>query len=90
MISNYRPISLLTAVSKVFEKLIYTRIHKHLIANNILTPHQFGFRAHHSNEQAIFSLINSILETMNQNQMVGGIFCDLKKAFYSVNHEILF
>ena len=43
-----------------------------------------------STEQALFSLINSILEAMNQNQMVGGIFCDLEKAFNSVNHEILF
>ena len=90
MITHYRPISLLTAFSEVFEKLIYTKIHEHLKVNKILTPHQFGFRTHHSTEQAIFSLITSILEAMNQNQMVGGIFCDLKKAFYSVNHEILF
>ena len=41
-------------------------------------------------EQATFSLINSILEAMNQNLMIGGIFCDLQKAFDSVNHEIIF
>ncbi len=82
--------SLLTAFSKVFEKLIYTRLYTHLLDNNILNAHQFGFRAHHSTEKATFSLINSILEAMNQNLMIGGIFCDLKKAFDSINHEIIF
>ena len=89
-LANYRQIALLTAFSKVSEKLIYTKFYTHLLDNNILTAHQFGFRAHHSTEQATFSLINSILEAMNQNVMIGGIFCDLQKAFDSVNHEIIF
>ena len=88
-LANYRPISLLTTFSKVFEKLIYTRLYTHLL-NSILTAHQFGFRAHHSTEQATFPLINSISEAMNRNLMTGGIFCDLQKAFDSVNHEIIF
>ena len=89
-VSNYRPISLLTSFSKVFEKLIYTRIYRHLTINNILRKQQFGFRAQHSTEQVAFSLINSILDAMNHNQIAGGIFCDLQKAFDCVNHDILF
>ena len=88
-ILNYRPISLLTAFSKVLEKLIYERIVKHLTRNNLLISNQYGFRANHSTEQAIFTLLHSVLESMNKKQMVGGVFCDLQKAFDTVNHTIL-
>jgi len=57
--------------------------------NNILVQEQYGFRIHSSTEQAAFTLINSILTAMNNNQMVGGIFCDLQKAFDCVSHKIL-
>ena len=57
--------------------------------NNILVQEQYGFQIHSSPEQAAFTLINSILTAMNNNQMVGGIFCDLQKAFDCVNHKIL-
>jgi len=57
--------------------------------NNILVQEQYGFWIHSSTEQAAFTLINSILTAMNNNQMVGGIFCDLQKAFNCVNHKIL-
>ena len=82
-------ISLLTSFSKIIEKLIYARLHAHIDMNNILVQEQYGFRTHSSTEQAAFTLINSILTAMNNNQMVGGIFCDLQKAFNCVNHKIL-
>ena len=88
-IANYRPISILTSFSKIFEKIIYNRLHTHLEINNILVHEQFGFRMHHSTEQAAFSLINCILTAINNKQVVGGIFCDLHKAFDSVQHKIL-
>ena len=88
-ISSYRPMSVLSVFSKVFGKLIYVRIQKHLIINDILTPHQFGFRANYSTEYAMFTFTNAVLEALNNKQMVGGVFCDLKKAFDSVNHLIL-
>jgi hypothetical protein len=50
---------------------------------------QFGLRTHHSTENAIFSLINSILTALNNKQMVWGISCDLQKASDCVNHKIL-
>jgi 2C-methyl-D-erythritol 2,4-cyclodiphosphate synthase len=88
-ISSYRPISLLTSFSKIFEKLIYARLHAHIDMNSILVLEQYGFRNHSSTEQATFTLINSILTATNNSQIVGGIFCDLQKAFNCVNHKIL-
>jgi len=57
--------------------------------NNILVQEQYGFQTHSSTEQAAFTLINSIVTAMNNNQIVGGTFCDLQKAFDCVNHQIL-
>jgi len=73
----------------IIEKLIYARLHAHIDMNNILVQEQYGFQIHSPPEQAAFTLINSILTAMNNNQMVGVIFCDLQKAFDCVNHKIL-
>ena len=73
----------------MFEKIIYNRLYTHLEMNSILVQEQFGFRTQHSTEQAAFSLINRILTAMNNKQVVGGIFCDLHKAFDCVQHKIL-
>ncbi|GFG29899.1 hypothetical protein Cfor_02255, partial [Coptotermes formosanus] len=89
-ISNYRPISLLTSFSKIIEKLIYARLLAHIHTNSILAHEQYGFRTHSSTEKAAFALVNSVLTAMNNNLIVGGIFCDLQKAFDCVNHKIEF
>jgi hypothetical protein len=67
-IANYRPISILTSFSKIFERIIYNRLHAHFEINNILAREQFGFRMRHSTEQAAFSLINCILTAINSNR----------------------
>ena len=87
--TNYRPISLLTSCSNIFEKLIYSRLYKHICTNNILAKEQYGFRIDSSTEAASYNVINEILKAMNNRLLVGGIVCDLEKVFDCVNHEIL-
>jgi hypothetical protein len=66
-LSNYRPISILTSLNKIFEKVVmYRRLLKHLNKNNILSKHQIGFRANMGTDNAIFSLISGILNALNQ------------------------
>jgi hypothetical protein len=88
-ISNYRPISLLTSFSKIFEKVIFNRLHTHVTVNNLLNSDQYGFRKRCSTETATFNLINNILQALDDKKMVSGIFCDLSKAFDSVEHKTL-
>jgi len=87
--SNYRPISLTTSFSKMFEKVIYNRLYHHINNNHILVHEQFGFRHASPTNIASCKLTKNILTVLNNKLLVGGIFCDLHKAFDSVNHYIL-
>ena len=83
--SNYRPLSLLPVFCKIFEEVIYSRLIDHLHSNVILNEHQYGFRSEKSTENASYVLFNEILTALNNKQMVGGILCDLHKAFDCIN-----
>jgi hypothetical protein len=85
-ISNYRPISLLPSYSKIFEKIIFRRLLKYLDYNKILANELFGFRSRTYTDLASFHLISKILEALNNRLLVGGIFCDLRKAFDCMDH----
>ena len=87
--SDYRPVSLLTSFSKIFEKVIYNRLLQHTKENNIIVTDQYGFKNNSWTELAVFKLTNQILSHINNKSLVCGIFCDLTKAFDAVNHEIL-
>jgi hypothetical protein len=87
--SNYRLIFLLTSFSKILEKIILSRLNQHVYDHNIIVSEQFGFRRQSSTTKASYVLFNETLEALNKQKIVSGIFCDLKKAFDSVNH-ILF
>jgi retron-type reverse transcriptase len=76
-------------LSKVIEKVIFAQLLRHIKNNNILSNHQYGFRHNSSTELASYKLINEILEALNNKIPVRGIFCDLNKAFDSVNHDVL-
>jgi hypothetical protein len=88
-LSNYCPISLLTSFSKILEKILYKRLYCHLKVNNILVLEQFGFREKFSTDMAIYTFLNSVLSSLENKLLVGGVFCDLQKAFDSINHNIL-
>jgi hypothetical protein len=88
-IANFRPISLLISFSKVFEKIIYSRMYQHVVQNQILAKEQYGFRSKLSTDNASYTLMHEILTALNNKQIVGGIFCDLRKVFDCVNHRIL-
>ena len=60
----------------------------HLTSNNISVKEQFGFRWNNSTETAIYTLINNILSSLNDKILVGGLFCDLEKAFDCVNYDM--
>ena len=86
---NYRPISLLSIFSKIFEKLMQSRLQKFLEISEVLFSMQFGFRSGHSTEHALVTLTENIKSTLDNNRLGCGIFIDLQKAFDTVNHEIL-
>jgi hypothetical protein len=88
-ISNYRPISILTGFSKIFELLIFHRLKQRLVSNNILVTEQYGFCDNVSTESAIFKLIESIFSAWNNKELITGRFCDLTRAFDCVSHWLL-
>ena len=86
---NYRPISLLSVFSKIYEKTIYTQIYSYLVKNNLIYEKQFGFRSKYSTNHALLSITERIKELVDSGNFVCGVFVDLEKAFDTVNHKIL-
>ena len=87
--SNYQPISLLSNLDKILEKLMYTRIFKFLNNNNLFYPLQFGFRQNYSTMHALISLTETIRKYLDEGKFACGIFVDLQKAFDTVEQNIL-
>ena len=88
-VSNYRPISILSCLNKIFEKLLCKRLYKFLTSKNCFYKYQFGFRENHSTLQALIETVDSIKLDIDNNNIVCGIFADLSKAFDTVDHSIL-
>ena len=87
--SNYCPISLLSNVEKILEKLMYNRIYKFFSDNNLIYSLQFGFRQKYSTVHALLSLTESIRKNLDEGNIGCGIFDDLQKTFDTVEHDIL-
>jgi hypothetical protein len=87
--SNYRPVSVLTSFSKIFERVFYNRLLEFLTKHDILNSNQFGFKKSHSTHMALILLVDKIVEALERGECVVGVFLDFSKAFDTVNHEIL-
>ena len=86
---NYRPISVLPVIAKVFEKLVNERLMDFLESNDILYRHQYGFRKRYSTKLSLINLVNTLLKAIDRGEITLGIFIDFKKAFDTINHSIL-
>ena len=89
LVNNYRPISLLVTVSKLLEKVIYTRTYHFMCETNQLYQSQYGFRSGHSCENAISELVGRITKHKEIKELSIGVFIDLSKAFDTLNHSML-
>ena len=87
--SNYRPISVLSIISKVFEKLVYRQLYDYFTENGVLSHYQSGFRKGNSTLTSLLKTTDSLLVNMDCELISGVMFLDLKKAFDTVDHNIL-
>ena len=86
---NYRPISVLPAISKAMGHNIYTKLYNYLTTNKLLSEHQFGFRRYHSTATALLDCTSNWYVNMDRTLFNLVVLIDLKKAFDTVNHQIL-
>jgi len=88
-ISNYRPISILPSVSKVFERIIHDQVYAYFSSQSLFYSSQYGFRKQRSTELATLELVERVLKEMDNNNIPINIYLDLSKAFDTLDHEIL-
>ena len=88
-VSNYRPISTLSVLSKLFERLMYKRLISFLNNNDIICKHQFGFKVGCSTSDAIVEFLDCIYTALNNKMIAMPVYLDFSKAFDTVNHNIL-
>ena len=89
LFDNYRPISILPAISKLFERVVYNQLYEYFALNNLLYYSQHGFRKLHSTETAALEFIDKILKHLDSGKLPIAVFIDLSKAFDTIDHKIL-
>ena len=87
--TNYGPISLLSNISKMFEKVVHTKLNLFLEQHNHLYPDQFGFCIDYSTNNALMTIVERIQKQLDAENYTAGIFVNLKKAFDTVDHNTL-
>ena len=88
-VNNHRPISLLSNISKIIEKIVHDRLCMYLEKNNIFYKYEFGFRANRSTNHALSEMTEQIRNACEKGLYTCGVYLDLQKAFDTVNPNIL-
>ena len=88
-VDNYRPISVLSIVSKIMERAVHNQLYDYLMLRNSLNVCQSGFRKNHSTVTTLLDVQDFILNNTDKGYVTAALFLDLKKAFDTVNHELL-
>ena len=89
-LNNYRPISVLLIVSKLFEKIIYQQLYEHLDKNKLFNIYQSGFRSLHSTMTALLETTNNWSINVDNGLLNGVVYIDLKKAFHTIDHAFCY
>ena len=84
---NYRPVSILPHLSKVFERILYKQIDSFM--KNKFSPYLCGFRKNHNAQYSLLKMIENWKKQLDNGEKVGAIFMDLSKAFDMINHSLL-
>jgi retron-type reverse transcriptase len=88
-LNNYRPISILSTVSKILERHVHKHLLQYLESKSLVNNSQSGFRPHHSCQTALTKLTSTWLTSINDSKLTGAVFLDFRKAFDLVDHNIL-
>ena len=88
-LNNYRPISVISVAAKVFKRIVYDQLYNLLSSEEIISKQQSGFRSLHSTVTALLEATDSWAFNIDRGYVNAVVFLDLKKAFNTVDHEIL-
>ena len=89
LFNNYRPVSILCVLSKIFEKIMYNKVTAFLEIFKILHGNQYGFRKKSSTHVALLTFIDKVIQAIENGEYAIGVFLDFSKAFDTVDRNIL-
>ena len=89
LLTNFRPISILPTISKIFERVIYNQLYEHFNTNNLLVEEQYRFRTNHSTEYVFIKLVDHLSNEMDTSNIPCALYIDLSKAFDTLSFDII-